>query len=294
MAVIETGLGGRLDATNVLTPALTITTDISLDHADILGSTVKKIAGEKAGIIKPGVPHLIGELGREARAVMQEACRKEGSPMVSLQRKDFDLDDRRLLLNCHIDGMKINCLKPSLAGRHQLRNSALVLKAVSLLRQHGFKISKAAIKQGVETANWPGRFQIISGRGAASVVVLDVGHNPGGARAFVDTFCRLYPGRKSHFLLGFVKRKEHQVIVDILAPIAKSFFLVPLKTKRSCDVKELATGLNWQGVPVVTSAKLETAHNRLLKIATSDDIISVVGSHYLVGEYLVSEYSNGD
>lgn len=207
------------------------------------------------------------------------------------------MDNKKLQLDCNIDRMKIARLKPSLAGRHQLRNCALTLKAVSLLRGRGFSISKAAIREGIETTDWPGRFQILTGGGEAlervRAVILDVGHNPGGAKAFVDTFTRLYPGLKSHVLLGFVKRKEHQEIVDILAPIARSFYLVPLKTKRSCNVNELLSGLDWHGIPVVASGKLQIAYKRLLKIATADDIISVVGSHYLVGEYLTADYAGG-
>jgi folylpolyglutamate synthase/dihydropteroate synthase len=117
-------------------------------------------------------------------------------------------------------------------------------------------------------------------------VVLDVCHNPGGAAAFATTFAQVFPGRKAKLLLGLVKRKQHQEIIDILSPVTELFWLVPMKTKRSTDVKTLQQELDWHGIPVRRSAGLDTARRGLLKLSAPDDIIAVAGSHYLVGEYL--------
>ena len=286
MAVVETGLGGRLDATNVLNPALTIITDISLDHAEILGSTLKDIAGEKAGIIKPGVPTVTGPLPRDARSVISGHCRKLASPLVSLKPDDVRINRAAHTLRSNIGGLRFERLAPSLPGGHQLKNTALVLKAVEVLRRGGFVIRKADVQTGLETTDWPGRFQVIPGGPTSPTVVLDVCHNPGGVQAFVDTFRKTFPRRKAQTIVGFVRRKPHQELIDLLASITEQFWLVPLASKRSVDTVELMSVVNWNGVPVRRVAQLRTAWRQVQKRITADEIVAIIGSHYLVGEYL--------
>ncbi len=286
VAVIETGLGGRLDATNVLQPELTIITDISVDHSEILGETLEEIAGEKAGIIKNGVPNLTGLLPKAAADVMREVCKTREAPLHRLTRKDFRIDRSGLCLDFDVDGLSLKSFAPSLHGTHQLRNCALVLKALTILRESGFMVSKAAITQGLKLTEWPGRFQVLPPNGDRPKVILDVCHNEAGAAAFADTFKRKYPGQKARIMIGLVKRKPHQQIIDVLTPIAHEFHLVPLPTKRTTDTKELEAGLNWNGIPLVRSSRLETGWRKLLKRTTPDDIICILGSHYLVGDYL--------
>lgn len=286
MAVIETGLGGRLDATNVLNPVLTIITDISLDHAEILGPTLKDIAGEKAGIIKPGVPTVIGPLARSARTVIAARCRQLGSPLAALKPSEVRINSATQTLESNLPGLRFGRLAPSLPGEHQLKNTALVLKAVEGLKQHGFGIRKADVKVGLETTEWPGRFQVVTGRSGRPTVVLDVCHNAAGAQAFVDTFRKTFPRRKVKTIVGFVRRKPHQELIDLLASITEQFWLVPLKSKRSVDTVELTQNANWNGVPVKRSGQLSTAWRQVCRNAAPDDIVAVIGSHYLVGEYL--------
>ncbi len=292
IAVIETGLGGRLDATNVLEPILTIVTDISVDHAEILGPTIADIAREKAGIIKAGVPTITGLLRQEAAGIIKMSCREKGSELIRLSRRDFRIDLRRQRLDFQSDGLRITGLTPALYGSHQLRNCAVVLKAIGSLRKNGVMINRSQAIAGLTSTRWPGRFQIVENGTGLPTVILDVCHNSGGVAAFVDTFARLFPGRKAELIAGFVRRKPHQEMVDLLASVASGFWLVPLRSNRSTDVKELQATLHWHGLPVRSSARLVTARNRLLKRVGPDDIIAVVGSHYLVGEYL-SKYGNG-
>lgn len=200
MAIIETGLGGRLDATNVLEPALTIITDISFDHTEILGPTLRAIAGEKAGIIKPGVPTVIGLLPSEARKVIVSVCREQGAELVALKRSDYAVDLSHLTLAFHSDRLRLDNLAPSLKGTHQLRNTAVVLKAAEVLRRQGVSVSRKAVKLGVERTVWAGRFQIVRGVAKSPPIVLDVCHNPGGAAAFADTFRRVFPGGRPRLL----------------------------------------------------------------------------------------------
>ncbi len=284
VAVIETGLGGRLDASNVLHPILTITTDISLDHMEILGDTLAKIAREKAGIIKTGVPHLIGLLPPEAEQVMEKKCRKMHSPLIRLKPSDFVPNPSRMSLNFKYNGFSIGTITPALVGVHQLKNTALVLKAVSVLNKEGLRISKRAAREGITHTDWPGRFQIREYRGKPTHI-FDVSHNAAGAASFADSFKAKFPGRKAHLLTGFVKRKEHQKILDSLSQIASDYALVKLRTKRAVDVAELIRTIDFRGVPYRKFGSIEQAYTNLLKSSGPDDIIVIIGSHYLVGDF---------
>lgn len=265
---------------------MTVITDISFDHVDILGPTLADIAREKAGIIKPDIPTVIGLLPVEARRVARAVCKELGSPLVSLTEKDFRVDRDGQRLDFLSDDLRLERLAPSLKGPHQLRNTAVALKAIEVMRSQGIPLPLRAVRVGIENTAWAGRFQIIRKDGFSPTVVLDVCHNPGGAAAFVETFRRLFPGRRARVLVGFVKRKAHQEMIDHLARIASEFRLTPLPTRRSVAPRELETTLNWHRVPVMKCARFETAYRKLLKQAGPDDIIAVIGSHYLVGEYL--------
>ncbi len=285
LAVIETGLGGRLDASNVLRPLLTITTDISLDHTEILGHSLEEIAHEKAGIIKKSAPHLIGLLPDEAERVIRKRCQAVGTPLRRLCRNDFATDTLRNRLDFTWNGYRLNGLSPSLLGGHQLQNAALAVRAVSILNESGLCASGRAIREGLSATDWPGRFQIIR-RQRQPTVVLDVCHNESGVRALVDSFKTSFPERRAYVIVGFVKRKPHQAMVDVLSEIAATFTLVPLRTKRSLDLKQAAAALDFHNIPTARCGSLATAYRRLSRGCTGDDIIVVAGSHFLVGEFL--------
>jgi len=263
-----------------------VITDISIDHAEILGSTLDLIAREKAGIIKRDVPTVIGLLPDEAAAAIRETCRERKSPLVRLAASHFRPHRENGSMDFTCNGLTLKKVHLSLAGQHQFRNGALVLRAVQQLGRDGLKLTHESIRRGLASTCWPGRFQVLPADGERPETVLDVGHNPGGAAAFADTFRRQYPGRKTALLVGFVKRKAHQEIVDQLATIASGFWLVPLASKRSMDPRELEQEIDWHGVPVRRFARFDTAYRRLLKESDLGDIISIVGSHYLVGYYL--------
>ena len=290
IAVIETGLGGRLDATNVLSPELTITTDISLDHMEILGTTLGKIAREKAGIIHPDTPHLAGLLAKEADAVIAEQCRRRGAPYYRLRKRDFQPDLRTLAFSYAENGHRWTNLKPALVGPHQLYNAALAVKALIILRQKGLRIAGKHIAEGLAQTRWRGRFEIIARRGKPTLI-LDVGHNAAGVEAFVSSFQNRFPGRSATILTGFVKRKEHQKMFDSMSRIAERYALVPLKTRRSVNLNELIAQVNWRGVPYRKYGSLQSAYRRVVELSTKDDIIVIAGSHYLVGEFMAKYLS---
>ncbi len=284
--MIETGLGGRLDATNVLKPILTITTGISLDHTEILGSTIKQIAQEKAGIIKPAVPHLMAIMPREAEKVMRETCRIEQAPIHRVRRSRMRIDRRRMRMDYRTGSLSVENLEPSVHGLHQLQNSATVIEAVSLANRYGsLGITKEAVVTGLKKAEWPGRFQILK-KPDHPIVILDVAHNETSMAAFVDTFKRKFPSRSCAVLSGFVKGKAHLEMIEMLLEIGNQFAFVPLSSKRSFNIGQLESRIRWQGTEHQKFGSISAAYNRLLKLSNSDDIITVVGSHYLVGEFL--------
>ena len=287
IAVIETGLGGRLDATNVLKPVLTIVTDISFDHMEILGKTLTRIAREKAGIIKPGVPHLIGYLPPVAEKVMRSFCTKRHAPLHTVHERRARVNPKNFQIDFTADNLKLCALRPALVGEHQLKNTALALESISLLKKIGIRISQRAVREGITTTYWPGRFQIIKKPGKPTIV-LDVCHNAAGVAAFVKTCQMKFPGRKMQIVIGVVRKKEHQEMIDALTELASEFCLTPLKTHRSVSPRELMQTIDWRGVPVRRFGSLRSACETVVKNASTDDIILVVGSHYLVGEYLQS------
>jgi dihydrofolate synthase/folylpolyglutamate synthase len=278
-------LGGRLDATNVLEPLVTIITDISLDHVEILGSTLEEIAGEKAGIIKPGRPHLSGLIHPEAQRIIKQVCLERKSPHLSLELKDFSSFPDSNRIDFHAEGLKLSRVPVPLIGEHQLTNCALALKALAVLKQNGLRVRKNDAVRGISCTRWAGRFQVIQ-NGKGPTLILDVAHNVRGVAAFVRSFQRKYPGRSANALVGFVKRKEHQAMFDSLSAIVSHFQIVPLSSKRTVDVRELVATTNWHGRSVGKSGTVMTGFRQLLKMAGKDDIIIVIGSHYLVGELL--------
>lgn len=285
IAVIETGLGGRLDATNVLKPILTITTDISKDHMEILGNSLSKIAYEKAGIIKTGTPHLIGLMPAAAVNVFKRRAQAKKTKLVTLNQKEFKHYPDRLSLDFKDKNLTIKNLRPALIGTHQLKNATLVIKAISILKENGLKISQKAVVDGIKKTKWAGRFQIELYKNKP-LHILDVTHNAAGMVAFVDSYKKKFKDKKARVLTGFVKRKEHQKLFDSLSEIALDYSMVPLSTKRSTDLNELISQINFRGIPYKKYGSLRTAYTKLLKTTSGDDIIVIIGSHYLVGEFL--------
>jgi len=229
---------------------------------------------------------VIGWLPPEAERVIRTTCRERGAPFVRVKKSKARFDRRRLALDYPTDRFQIKNLKPSMIGTHQLKNTALVLEAINVLnRQKVVSIAKRAAVAGLTTAAYPGRFQVIHSNGDPTLV-LDVAHNAKGMEAFVDSFERAYPGRRATVLVGFVKRKPHQQMFDSLSRIASGYAIVPLSTRRTIDIDDLMAKLRWRGIPRTRYRSVRTASKKLLQSATPDDILVVVGSHFLVGEFL--------
>jgi len=269
LVVWETGLGGRLDATNIVTPLASVITNIAYDHEQWLGGTLGRIASEKAGIIKPGVPAFTAAEAPEALAVIRAAAGMAGSPLVEVTAADANQPP--------LDRVGL-----PLPGEHQRLNAALALAVVHGL-QATLPVEESALIRGLQTVRWAGRMQVI-GASAGPVTVLDGAHNGAGAEALVAALARQFPGSAPVLILGAMRDKNWQVICQHLAPMASSIILVPVHSQRSASPEDLvgACASNHPGIRVTVGPSLEEA----LRVTTSEPLRLVTGSLYLVGEAL--------
>jgi dihydrofolate synthase/folylpolyglutamate synthase len=297
MVVLEVGMGGRLDATNVVEPLLSIITDIALDHQKYLGSTVAEIAREKAGIIRPGgvvvtLPQLpeandvIGNAilnagARAVNAVPYVPLSSGPSPVASGQWQPYAVE---------LIGETIQVESP-LVGRHQLRNVALAIAAAEELHNQGMaRITPETIAQGIRQTHWPGRFQVVPATGDNPEYVLDVAHNPAGAWALRSTLsaaCRdLENGREITMVFGVMRDKAIREITEILFPIARHVIVTHANNPRSASPDEIrqAAARVAAGIDIVEAENVASALNRARNVAGPGGLAVVTGSIYVVGE----------
>jgi dihydrofolate synthase/folylpolyglutamate synthase len=267
LVIWETGLGGRLDATNIVTPLASVITNIQLDHVQWLGDSLEKIAAEKAGIIKPGIPVLTAADAPEALKVIRESARARGATLVEVSKSpDWFLKMSDLALK----------------GSHQKTNAALALATVELL-QPLISVTEGQIIQGLTEVNWPGRFQIIPQTNETSII-LDGAHNPAGFKALSHALFELYPERKFTFIIGMLGDKSWRDCISTLLPFAHRIIAVPVNSDRSLSTAELAAYCRSRQLPndceIIECRTLSDS----LKMTHSDEITVVTGSLYLMGE----------
>jgi dihydrofolate synthase / folylpolyglutamate synthase len=304
MAVLEVGMGGRLDATNVVEPRVSVITDIALDHQKYLGNTIGEIAREKAGIIRPGavvvtLPQLpeandvIGNtiLNLGARAVNAvpyvppvspgssqylgtsgQWSVASGQPRVA-QRYPLEVRGETILV------------ESPLVGRHQLRNLALAIAAVEELHNQGFtQITPKAIERGIRETRWPGRFQVVPSDGIRPEYVLDVAHNPAGAWALRSTLSAAYGERPFTTVFGVLRDKAVAEITEILFPIAEQVIVTHANNPRSASVEEIRQSASRVAGDVREARDVAAALEDAGKIAGRGGLVVVTGSIYIVGE----------
>jgi len=285
LAIIETGLGGRLDATNTLLPELSIITDISFDHTNILGNTLKKIAYEKAGIIKKGKPVLIGTMKPKPRQEIIRISKLRKAPTVYQKPGIITKTDGAFRFDYKNENFEMTNLISSLAGRHQITNSALAISAVKILNQNGYRINKRQIRNGLKSTFWPGRFEIIRSK-SDPTIILDVGHNPAGVKAMTECFKNQFPGKKANLIFGSVRNKNIEKTIKYLIPIAKTIEITKLKSNRGVEPQEIASIFEKNKFFATVSESVDRSVKKLINSAHSDDIIIICGSHFVVGEFL--------
>jgi dihydrofolate synthase / folylpolyglutamate synthase len=273
LVIWETGLGGRLDATNIVTPLASIITNIQFDHQQWLGDTLARIAAEKAGIIKPGVPVITATDEPEALKVIEETARKQSSPLVMVDGRDAAL--RR-------PDSAARCPYLSLAGEHQQWNAALALATVEVL-QNRIPVAEEKIRAGLAGVNWPGRLQLVT-RVSGQKILLDGAHNPAGAKVLREALGKNFPAARRTLVLGVLQDKDWQPICEILAPLAARIHTVPVASERSANPQELAEACRKIN-PSAEIAACPSLGDALDKSA-GDEFVVITGSLYLVGEAL--------
>jgi dihydrofolate synthase/folylpolyglutamate synthase len=284
--VFEVGLGGRLDATNILTPAISVITRIDFDHENFLGHSLREIAGEKAGILKPGVPVVVAEQRPEAREVILARARELHCPIIETTQT-YRVDQETMENGCvrarvtEIASGRTAQLAPQLAGRFQLQNAMNAVAAAHALSARGYRISDNAIEQGVAEATWPGRLEKLQTR---PDVYVDGAHNPGAARELAAFWEESFSGRKIFLLYGALRDKAVDEIAGILFPYAAEVVFTEPRTSRAISAAQLSEIAAHHAIHSSILADAEQAFDHLLSKAAPGDAVFVTGSLYLVGQ----------
>jgi dihydrofolate synthase/folylpolyglutamate synthase len=291
IAVVETGMGGRLDSTNIIKPVLSIITNIGWDHMTFLGDTLEKIAGEKAGIIKQGIPVVIGETQSQTEAVFTNMAQEQTADiMFADQRYDvnhfiFKMSPSPLLsMDLSRDqDLYIEKLQTPLAGLYQLKNTLTVLQSIEVLQRLGFEINETQVREGfknvIRNTGLKGRWQVLKRK---PLTLCDTGHNLNGLQEVVRQL-RFMPHENLHFVLGMVADKDLDHILDILPRKARYYFCRP-DIPRGLDVAilaEKAASFNLEGQSFPTVAKAVEAAQQA---AGEKDLVFVGGSTFVVAE----------
>lgn len=275
IAVIETGLGGRLDSTNVLIPAVTAITSIGLDHMEFLGPTLEAIAAEKAGILKPRVPALLGPIPEPARSVITTRARQIGAPLIDTapaENPAWDPATRRTTFHWRGSSWAV-----PLPGTHQAANAALALDILRTLASLGWDLPAAAIRRGFDHAQWPARFEFLA---HDPPLVLDGGHNPDGIARALATWLECHPHPPGRILFGCMKDKDASAMLAPLAATEAELWLLPIASPRGADPATLLPAAGPRA-RTITFDEAWQAHHR----TPHPDGTLLLGSLYLAGQW---------
>ena len=281
IVVLETGMGGALDSTNVIdTPAAAVITAMGLDHVRELGPTMADIARAKAGIIKSGGDVVSYGGNAEADAVFAQTCRERGAVLhqpdfSAIVPGPFGLEGQTFSYKDHQD------LRIPLIGSYQLRNAAVVLETVAVLQGRGWAITEDHIRAGLASTRWPARFEVLQ---RDPVFIVDGGHNPHGIQATAESLSRLVPGRKFHFLVGVMADKDVEHILGLIVPLAERFFCVRPNNPRAMAAEALAERIRAMGVPAEARPSVAEGVRAVLESAGQDGVACALGSLYMAGD----------
>jgi dihydrofolate synthase/folylpolyglutamate synthase len=281
IAVLEVGLGGRLDSTNVVDPLFSIITNISKDHEAYLGKSILKIAMEKAGIIKKGRPLITAATQPQVLRLFSKICREKGSPYFRVG-KEF----RYVLTgdgDFHYEGLqrKLWGLHLNLRGSHQIINATTALGALEVLEDLGYPVSIDAMVAGLREVDWPGRLEMVA---SSPNVVLDGAHNPAGALILKEFLEKEFKYQHLILLIGVMKDKDIESILHLLAPLADHVILTKPNNDRAASPEILKKALGRDGKRAEIIEDLKEAIGRGLSITGQEDLLCITGSLYTVGE----------
>ena len=279
-AVIEVGLGGLLDSTNVIIPEISVITNIEMDHADRCGGTLEGIAKNKAGIIKREVPVVVG-IENETIEIVREVAESEKAPLWQIS-KDFDasfvnIEEQQQVLNFNNNQMEFT-YKLNLLGEHQIKNSALVCQTAMLLSEKDSRINIDKIKKALAKAYWPGRFEIVKEK---PLIIIDGAHNLAGAVMLSKSLQKYYPDKKRVLLLGILEDKDVEGIIKELVLHDDYVIVTEPDSERAASAKYVATKVKAEFVESISDSSI--ALKKALSLMKENSILCVAGSLYLIG-----------
>lgn len=294
--VLEVGMGGRLDATNVVTPLVSVITPISMDHQQYLGSTLRDISREKCGIIKQGVPVVTAPQEDEAMAVIEDTCRERNCSLTkvinsSVSRSPDTISYR--FVNGGIKGMTFDLYTPKtdypglqigLMGRHQLDNAATAVAAVEPLGNSGVNLSREAIYKGLKGARWPGRLEIMKEK---PTVLIDGAHNIAGIKTLKAVLEEYFYDRKKILVVGILEDKDYTEMLEELIPVADTVICTAPDNPRALSAARLAEAVSnifqKSQIKVYAQEKIEDALKLASSLAADEDMVVFAGSLYMIG-----------
>ena len=281
IVVLEVGMGGELDATNVIDASeAAVITAMGFDHVKELGPTMADIARAKAGIIKNGGEVVIYGGNEEADPVFEETCRQRNAgfhrpDFSQIVPGEFSLDGQTFSYKSWKD------LRIPLVGSYQMNNASVVLETVEVLRGKGWNISDKNVRDGMANTSWPARFEIMQ---RDPVFILDGGHNPHGIRGTAQSLQRLFPGKKATFVTGVMADKDVESILGLLVPMAKRFYTVRPQNPRAMKADILAERIASLGVEAIPCESVADGVHKAIAFAGEDGVVCAVGSLYMSGE----------
>ena len=282
--VLEVGLGGKYDATNVILPEVCVITSISLDHTDVLGDSLTEIAAEKAGIIKPGVVVVLSPQADEVGRVIEEVCLRQGAELVRVGRDvawhslGFDRNRQSLEVRGRLGSYRMSI---PLLGRYQLDNAAAAVAVLEVLAAKGFNISRDSIIGGLEGVNWVGRFQVL---GHQPLLVVDGAHNPDSARKLRQSLVEYFDFDRAILVTGVSCDKDIDGIVSELVPLFDRVIVTRARHPRSMALEQLTAAFKKHGVEVQAKQSVPEALSLAMSMAGAGDLVCVTGSLFVVAE----------
>ena len=280
VVVLEVGLGGRFDATNIIdAPEAAVIMNIGLDHTAVLGDTVEQIAFEKAGIIKPGTEAVMFQQSESVTDVVRERCEELGVPLhiadFSQIKSEFDsLYGQSFSYRGEVYALP-------LLGSHQLKNAAVVLELVEILRGRGWKLEQGDVEHGLYAVHWPGRFELVS---EEPLFVVDGGHNPQCAQTVRENLLHYFPDKRRILLLGILRDKDYAGLTEILDGAADEYICITPDSPRALPAAELADFLKRYNKAVAVCESIRDGVSLALDRSDDESVVCAVGSLYSVGE----------
>ena len=287
IAVIEVGLGGRLDATNIVDPRVSVITSLSMDHMNVLGDTLEKIAAEKGGIIKPGRPVVVAHQKPEAAEVLKKIAKERHSPIIftddayfaSLTQHSLAGQEFTIRPAAKTNGnSRASSFNLPLLGAHQVQNALTAYAALKVLHMTGIKISSASIYQGFAAVSWPGRFEILQND---PLVVIDSAHNLDSAEKLAQTIRDYLPGQSVGLVFGASEDKDVTGMLGALSPVIESIMVTQSVHPRSYDAVQLGEAAQKFGLPVAVNPQLESALEQAYANLKPDGALVITGSIFI-------------